>query len=164
VNPTWQILPDPESPDVYTSEAPAENVLGANIVWNGRGLVLPFRWGSNGDFQSASGAALVRSAVTLVLGTMCSTDTALGELPWRPEFGSMLEALRLRNADSTLRELANFYIVKALERWIRDIRVRESKIYVGPKGKLRILVIYDVVDPGGTRILIPGLQTAVPVG
>jgi phage baseplate assembly protein W len=167
VQPTWQILPDPFTGDIITdSEDVPETgrVVGPSLF--GRGLLRPLRRDGKGDFESGDGARLVRAAVGLVLGTVCSSDTTLGELPWRTEFGSLLMLVRLRNMGPALGDIARHYIVDALARWIPSVRIRAVEVQAGTRRRdeLRLKVVYDVVDPSGARVLVPGLETSIPLG
>lgn len=167
MDPTWQIIPDNFTRDVFVSSdrAPFPEVARVDGKLFGHGLLRPLRRDDAGDFASGTGVALVRAAVGLVLGTVCSSDTTHGELPWRPEFGSLLHVLRLRNVDDTLADLARYLVVDALSKWVPAVRIvsvsitQQSQTYA-----LYLRVVYDVMDRTGTRVLVPGLQTAVAVG
>lgn len=88
----------------------------------------------------------------------------MGELPWRTEFGALLQGLRLRNNNPELTNVFKQYVIDALERWVPAVDVVDVLIVQGRSTKFYAKVIYDVFDPTGTRVLVPGLQTAVPVG
>lgn len=166
MDPTWQLLPDPRSRDVFVSNenpvAPAVARVGGSLL--GNGVLRPFRWGKNGDFENGRGAALVQAAVGLVLTTLCNSQTTYGELPWRTEFGSLLQVLRLRNNDGALVGLAKRYVVDTLVVWVPAVRVGQATLIPGRKDSLYLKVVYDVVDPTGARVIVEGLQTAVPLG
>lgn len=167
VEPTWQILPDPLSRDVYDSaeSAPVAETARAGGRLFGYGLLRPFRRDSNTeDFVTGEGAALIRAAVGLVLGTICQSETTMGELPWRTEFGSLLQGLRLRNNNTMLTSVFKQYVIDALERWVPAVDVVDVVIVQGKSQRFYLKVVYDVLDPAGTRVLVPGLQTAIPVG
>lgn len=158
-------MPDPMTIDlVVASQATADTgrSLTSSAI-SGRGILRPFRRDKKTDFSNGQGAALVRSAVGLVLGTICGSETSHGELPWRTEFGSLVHLLRMRNNSPALAELARNRIVGALQRWVPAVRVRA--VLVTQKGdKTTVSTRYDVVDPVGTKVLIAGLETVVPVG
>ena len=83
---SWQILPDPLSPDVYDSHASAHVPDVARADTNeqfGFGMVYPLGRNAQGDFAADSGFRLIRSAVLLVLTTVCRSGggETLGELP-----------------------------------------------------------------------------------
>lgn len=166
MDPTWQILPDPFSRDVYVSyESPiAPAVIRAGGSLLGHGLLRPFRRDKHGDFESGDGPALVRAAVGLVLGTICGSKTTNGELPWRTEFGSLLPLLRQRNNDQVLARVAKRHVIDALATWVPVVSVVDARLIPGPRDVLHIRVVYDIIDPGGTRVVVSGLQTAVPLG
>lgn len=126
----------------------------------------PFRRSLNGDFEMAEGERLIRAAVGLVLGTLCTSEISLGELPWRTEFGSLLPLLRLQNNDAGLYGLAQYYVVKAIERWVPAVRIRKVNIASSASRPelLAIVVTYDIVDPPSARVVVPGIQTAVQLG
>lgn len=166
---TWQILPDPLTPDVVApsglyTEVP-DTGRGPSVALFGRGVLFPLRRAKSvDDFASGSGADLIRAGVALILSTVCSSKTSSGELPWRTEFGSLLQLLRNRNNDAALQGLARHYVAEALQRWLPVVQVRQVKFSKTNPYTLRMLVLYDVVDPQGVRVLVPGLQTAVPLG
>lgn len=142
--------------------APAVARVGGGLL--GNGVLRPFRWSKNGDFESGGGAALVRAAVGLVLMTICNSQTTYGELPWRTEFGSLLQVLRLRNNGGALVGLAKRFVIDTLAAWIPSVRVRQTTLIAGRKDTRFLKVVYDVVDPTGTRVVVEGLQTSVPLG
>lgn len=168
MEPTWQLLPDPITADVYSSldDAPlvaSESSGGLKLF--GRGILRPLRRDSSGDFQNGTAGDLLKSAVALVLNTTCSSKSTAGELPWRTEFGSIIELLRLRNNNVVLKHLAEHYIADALRKWIPSLRL--TAVVTQPGAKLDRVVVrirYDVVDPSGTRVVVPGLETSVQVG
>lgn len=163
---TWQIIPDNFSADVYVSHEPAHvpAVALQDGGLFGYGLLRPFRRNDYGDFAADGGTALVRAAVGLVLGTTCNSNTTFGELPWRPEFGSLMERLRLRNNDDELKKLARNFVIEALARWVPSVTVTEAEVVEGRRNTLYLKVGYEIRDQTGTRVLVPGLQTAVALG
>lgn len=94
----------------------------------GYGLLAPFVRDQKGDFANAGGVELVKSCVAEVLGTDCASEDGKvqGELPWDPEFGSLLFLLRHRQMDEVLVQVARVYIADALRRW--EPRVRLSDV------------------------------------
>lgn len=124
----------------------------------GFGLLRPFRRDRKQDFASAGGIDLIRSCVGQIIGTMCATEGGeqQGELPWRPEFGSLLHFLRHKKG-VMLQELARVYIVDALARW--EPRVILTATQVSMDSVRRVLTIrirYNVIDqnvPGNNVIL-----------
>ena len=162
---TWQILPDPLSADVYTSGPYADSLqssVGQPTGLFGHGLLRPFRRGKNDDFQTGDGVALIRAAVGLVLGTVCDSSASDGELPWRTEFGSILQNLRQQNLDAAIEALARHYVVEALSRWIPAIKVTKMQL-AERDNTLFIHVTYEVVDPVGRQVIVTGLTTSLAV-
>lgn len=170
MNPAWQIMPDPITPDIEVPgnatadtgrSAEAGTSAGSGVT--GRGILRPFRRDGKSDFANGEGEALLRAAVGLVLGTVCASDTTQGELPWRTEFGSLLHLLRMRNNSPALAELARNRVVRALTTWVPAVRVR-SVLVRQVADTTTIFIRYDVVDPAGTKVVVAGLETSVPVG
>lgn len=170
MNPAWQIMPDPMTPDISvpgsaTADTGRSIEVGASAGsgLTGRGILRPFRRDRKSDFANGEGPALVRSAVGLVLGTICGSDSSQGELPWRTEFGSLTQLLRMRNNSPALAELARNRVVGALQLWVP--RVRVTAVFVRLDGEaMMVSTRYDVVDPAGSKVLVSGLETSVPVG
>jgi len=96
-----------------------------------RGLLRPFVRDGVSDFASGTGARLIASKIGQIVGTRCSSETMEGELPWRPEFGSLVNLVRHRNDDAITRELSRVYVEDSLRRWLPSIRVREVDV-LGP--------------------------------
>lgn len=165
MDPTWPILPDVVTRHAYASkrDAPVSDTARVGSSLFGHGLLRPFRRDGLGDFVSGDGAELVRAAVGLVLGTTCNSHSTFGELPWRPEFGSLLHQLHLRNNDAQLEHVARNLVAMAIDRWVPAARVTQVNI-VRKGHAMFVRVTYDVRDASGTRVLVPGLQTAVALG
>lgn len=139
----------------------------------GGGILRPFRRDQKNDFAHGSGEVLVRACVEQVLGTLGSTDDASiqGELPWRPEFGSVLYRLKQRNNDPTLQQLARVYIADALARWeprvvLKSTLVTTQKVNtqeVGGDDALVIRLVYDIIKANvpGNQVVIPDVAQSV---
>lgn len=114
----------------------------------GQGILRPFRRDQKQDFANDTDLANVRACVGQVLGTQCSvpgTDIQ-GELPWMPEFGSMLYRLRHKKGHM-LQELARVYIVDALQRWEPRVSITSSSVEMDLEQRtLTIRIMYDVID------------------
>lgn len=113
----------------------------------GNGLLRPFQRDKKQDFANAAGEALVRACVGQILGTQCSDDggTILGELPWRPEFGSLL--YRLKHRKGFVRdEMARVYVAQALQRWEPRISVSQAEILSFENLTLTIRIRYSFID------------------
>lgn len=157
-------MPDPRTPDLVAAgqtTADTGRSIGSGVT--GRGILRPFRRDQNSDFANGEGAALFRSGVGLVLGTICGSQTTQGELPWRTEFGSLVHLLRMRNNSPALAELARNRVARALQAWMPSVRLR-SVTTTTDGYKTVVSTRYDIVDPAGTKVLVEGLETSVPVG
>jgi len=149
-----------------TQVSPLDRVvkLGANAHL-GNGLLRPFSRDEKNDFAHGSGLALVRACVGQVLGTRASSDFTTGELPWNPDFGSLLYLLRHRANTEALQELARFYVVDALRRWEPRVRIKRTTIERkatadGGLNVLEIVIAYDVIQAqsAGNQVLLPDVQ------
>lgn len=162
-------MPDGLTPDLQTYgigefiSAP-DTGRSPKTGFSGRGILRPFRRGQNGDFEVGEGERLVRAAVGLVLGTVCASRETLGELPWRTEFGSLLALIRLQNNSTALQQLAREYIVDALRKWVPAARITDVFMSTPQPDQLVLAIRYDVVDPASSRVIVPGIQTAVQLG
>lgn len=139
-----------------TGATSPQPIVGAPIInerpvsvasFLGRGLTAPLQRDGRGDFATATGDDLLRSNVRLILGAIASSPYTRGELPWRPEFGSLLYILRFRNNNETLRQLAQEYVIDAIQTWeprvsVTDVRIRQN---IG-EGTLEMIVRYDVLN------------------
>ncbi len=97
----------------------------------GFGLITPFRRDGKGDFAAAGGTLLLADAIAQILGTRASNDagTVQGELPWRPEFGSLVDLLRYKPIDDEVtRQLARVYTLEALRRWEPRVRLLSAQV------------------------------------
>lgn len=140
----------PTSPTVPTgsasTEAPTFEPFADNI---GFGILSPFKRGAS-DFVSGGGTEFVQSMITEVLGTVASSDFSHGELPWRPEFGSLLHFLRHKPNNALTAELARVYVTEALAKWVPQVRLKavDTERKNGPNGEPSILLIrlkYDII-------------------
>lgn len=165
---TWNLLPSlPTTPDVQAEDTAA--AAAASLVFLGSGLLRPFRRDEKSDFAHASGEDLVKSAVGQVLGTRCTSAQAVGELPWRPEFGSLLYTLRHANNNDALEQIAQGFVIDALRKWEPRVNItgfginRKASMPNGPEDVLEILVQYDVIDRNvrGNNVILKGQRTTV---
>jgi phage baseplate assembly protein W len=132
----------------------------------GRGLSIPFRRDKQRDWASASGEALVRSAVAQVLGTVGASDFTQGELPWRTEFGSLLHLLRHQKNDVALREIAKVYVQDALRRWeprIMVTRLDAERLDDNQGSKLVLRLRYNIIQRNvpGNQVLLEGIEQTI---
>lgn len=137
----------------------------------GAGLIRPFQRDGKSDFANTTGVALVQAAIGQILGTQASSDFAQGELPWRPEFGSLLHTLWHSKNDEALAEVAQAYVVDAITRW--EPRVRLKQVVVArdvsagrTDNVLSIRLKYDIVSGSvvGNDVFVPGVVQTVTVG
>ncbi len=121
-----------DAPETSKPPVPARTISGTTHVTSpiafGNGIKRPFVRDGRGDWAHASDISLVRSNVGQVMGTMASSAQTEGEIPWRPEFGSLIEIVRFRNLDETTAELARTYVVDALRNWLFRVRVTDSSV------------------------------------
>lgn len=113
----------------------------------GHCVTRPFRRDGKGDFAHEGGERVVAAAVGQVLGTIGDAGTNSGELPWRTDFGSALELIRHRNADTVLEHLARVYVLEALQRWEPRVIVKATEIvkeYIDGEAHVKLLITYDV--------------------
>lgn len=148
--------------------------VSATRSFLGFGIIAPLRRDQKGDFAAGAEAELVMTCVRQVLGTECSTPTAEGELPWRPEFGSRLHTLRHRNLDDPVTlQLARVYTTDALESWEPRFRVRgvtlmkrKSNPLQNDTDSLWLHVLGDVIraNAPGNQVVVAGARVDVEVG
>jgi len=92
----------------------------------GRGIVCPFQRDGKGDFANTAGMRLLKSDIGELVGVIGSSPTEPGELPWDPDRGSRIRALRHRRLHLEMtRALAEQYTAT-------PIRVYERRVRVGP--------------------------------
>ena len=133
----------------------------------GKGILRPFVRDGKGDFANSFELALVRSEIAQVLGTVASSGSTSGELPWRPEFGSILQHLRHRNLDEVTAELARTYVIDALSNWLRNISVTAADVVLDHDNtRLIITVRYDVLATGNRTVVAKNqtVSIALPTG
>lgn len=127
-------------------------------------VIRPFQRDGKGDFNNACDEDAVRAAVGQILATVGSSEYTVGELPWRPEFGSLLYLLRHVNNDIDLIELARVYVIEALQRWearinVKEVRISQSNTPDSPGGPnvVEITVRYDIVSQRRGSTLTPNV-------
>lgn len=86
-----------------------------------RNLLLPFRRDRQRDFASGTDEDLLRAKVLHVL-------LSDGEMPWRPEFGAGLGALRHQRNDAVLEELVRIRVRDGLRSWAPGVEVTELRV------------------------------------
>lgn len=128
----------------------------------GAGIVTPFQRDGKGDFANADDITLVRSNVRQVLYTIASSSVTNGEIPWRPEFGSILQVLRFRNLDETLEELARTYVVDSLKTWAPRIRITGTVVEADvDETTLDITVRYNILNTSRLSVVANNIIDAV---
>lgn len=148
----WDVTVEVFTPTTFTE---AIKSAGSRKSFDplGFGMVRPVRRVSTNDFASASGDALIRAAVGQILGT------AIGEVPWRPKFGTRLNKLRhLRNV-AALPELAKISIQEALQRWEPRVTIKEltsQRVGVGTENQVLLSLTYQISNsnPQSIQLLI----------
>lgn len=160
--PTWPIIPDaPPANDsssalIPSSSSPIDSFLGY-------GLLAPLRRDQKNDFANAGGELLVRSCVSQILGTEASSDYTEGELPWRPEFGSLLHLGKHRHG-SLLQELVARWAMDALARWEPRVKVSAVVSTFDPETRiLSVFLRYNVIDENvpGNNVILEGIEQTV---
>lgn len=134
----------------------------------GFGLLRPLRRDRKADFAADGDDAVVRSAVGQVLATRASSEISQGEIPWRPEFGSLLYLLRHQKNDSVLQELARVYVVDALKRWEPRVIVKTVSVTRETQEGDNILAVrlgYSLIsrNVSGNQVLVPSVEQTVLV-
>ena len=157
-----------EAPETQKPPVPARTATRRRVVVDpityGKGLLRPFRRDGAGDFNCASDISLVRSNVGQVLGTICSSAETAGEIPWRPEFGSLLHLLRYRNLDEVTLELARVHVTDAINNWVFRVRVTDTKVRADLDNyTLIIRVTYDVLGNNRRSVLASGQTSTTAV-
>jgi phage baseplate assembly protein W len=156
----FPLLDEPPPLDPRADYAPS---VPLDLTQSGVGLLVPFRRAEL-DFASDSGDALVRSGITQVLLTRADDGRAGGELPWRPEFGSLLHRLQYMAIDDSFAGLIRSRVIGAVSAWepraeIHDVEVHRRE---NGRGELEafIRVSYSIVQTstGATQTAVRALD------
>lgn len=160
---------EPETTTQVLDKALARRAILSRTPFDflGVGLLYPFRRGSR-DFVSGEGVDLVRASVRQILGTRATHGDLVGELPWRPDFGSKLWVLRHRANDPTLADQAEAFAREALL-WEPRAEVTEVVVEQEPAAapnELRVRVKYRVIEEDVTanRVFLPEFEEVVTIG
>ena len=86
-----------------------------------RGLLIPFRRDSRGDFANGTGEALAIAKVTQLVGTQPE------EIDTRPTFGCPLRDLRHQNNTPMLEAMAESRVQDAFAAWLPSYEVQEVR-------------------------------------
>ena len=167
---TWPLIPTDTSPPTTVPPSGPSALPATKTGFSpfGFGLVRPFQRDQKGDFATAQGPELVIAAIGQILGTVASSEFSQGEMPWRPEFGSLLHLLRHRPNTPALDELARRYVVDALQKWERRIIVtgvtvgRDLKAEKGDK-TLIIKVRFNFQDLATGEIIFENLESVITI-
>lgn len=159
-------LPEP-APAAFAEPVVAKSSV--DQVFLGKCVIRPFIRDGKRDFRNEFGEVNVRAAVAQVLGTICSSDYTVGELPWRPEFGSLLYLLRHLNNDLDIVELAKVYVADAVRTWepridLKDVKVSQVDTGTGGLNTIEITVRYSIVDRRRNSVLVPSVTQTELVG
>lgn len=102
----------------------------------GHGLLCPFQRDGKGDFAHGGGKRLLASDIGELLGIIGPVGLRGGEVPWRMELGSNLNALRHRKVHSEMvRATAESMSAGVVRRYERRVRVGPSSAYPGDDGQ-----------------------------
>jgi len=96
-------------------------------------LRMPFRAHGKGWAQTRTATTIIQQAIHRVTNTRCSTPRSVGETPWDPTRGTKTHLLKHRRGRSiATAELAQHYILDALDRDLPGVRIRSSYRTTGP--------------------------------
>lgn len=164
---SWNLIESEETSTTTEEDiAAARAALRRVPAFFGRGITRPFRRDQKSDIANETGAALIAAGVGQILGTRAADDAGVskGELPWRPDFGSLLHLLRHRNNRIVTREMARFYVMDCLAKWAPRVRVKSVIVEVPPT-KRRWMIVhvrFQVIDLAG-NVLLDDQRASVPL-
>jgi phage baseplate assembly protein W len=168
---SWNLVTNPGPEPEPAPFTPPAAVPGANLgqVELGCGIIAPFQRDGTGDWRNGCGEPIIRASVERILGVVSMSDYTHGELPWRPEFGSLANHLRHRAANEATADLARYYVIDALRIWEPRIAVLDAEAEYedrqepgAPPGKAMIVrILYNILGQiRGASTLVPNvLQT-----
>jgi phage baseplate assembly protein W len=130
----------------------------------GYGLLAPLRRDARRDFQAAGGVALVTSALNQILGVRADDGRGTGELPWRPEFGSLLHRLQYANVDEAFAALARSRVLGAVAQWEPRARITDVRVHRQAGGRVLLTVLFNLVQLGTENVLARNQSLEVPIG
>lgn len=120
--------------------------MPTDIEQFGRGIVCPFQWDGKGDFANGAGHDLLRSDIGELLGIMGPAATKPGELPWRMDVGSRLQALRHRKLHSEMiRATAEQMTAGPVRQWEPRVRVGRTSVAAREDNTLEVRLEYTPV-------------------
>ena len=165
---TFPLLAEPPPPDAVGGGG---GVAGLAPIEDrsllGYGLLAPLRRDRRLDFASAGGVQLVRSAISQILGTRADDGRMTGELPWRPEMGSLLHRLQYAAIDDSFASLVRSRVIGAISLWEPRARITSVQVVraADAQGHLQALirVAFDIVQSGTQNVLVRNQQLDVPL-
>ena len=120
----------------------------------GHGIICPFQRDGKGDFANAGGRTCLKSDVAELLGIMGPTLAQPGELPWRTQTGSRLNALRHRGMHTDMiAATVGQYAGEAVRRDEKRIRVGPTTVTPDPPNypKNTLLAEFTYVPLGSNQ-------------
>jgi phage baseplate assembly protein W len=164
---SFPLLEEPPPPQPVVTEGVTELYAEPVQRFQEVGLLAPFRRDQKRDFVSGAGEELVRSAVRQVLFVRADDGRSSGELPWRPEFGSLLYRLQYLGMDEGMAALLRHRVVEAIATWEPRVRISDVQVSREFDGEGKILavarVVYSFVQPGTGNVLVRDAQVDVPL-
>ena len=117
----------------------------------GRGLITPLRRLGPADFSSGAGILLVRSCIRQII------STRRGELPWKPQFGTLVDRMRHKINNEALETAVASDLMEAITAW--EPRVNQVSIAVKRSGNMLVATIdWAIIStniPGNQVVLGP---------
>lgn len=155
--PAWSVSPSAQVLPQSASEAPY-------LRGTSGGLALGLARTSSDFRVAASPRELVRDSIVQILGIRADDGRSYGELPWRPEFGSLLHRLLYMNLDEGFAALVRARVVGAISTWeprcrVRDVVIERIDEQGGTHGV--ITVHYDVVQAGTGQLVVAAEKVTV---
>jgi len=163
----FPVLEEPPPIEASAGAAGANAASAGERSLLGYGLLTPFRRDRKADFTAGGGYELVRSAIAQVLAVRADDGRMTGELPWRPEFGSLLHRLQYANLDEAYGDLVRSRVVSAIDRWEPRARVMKVQVLRGldAQGQVSafVRVEFQIVQAGSGNVLAGTEKLDVPL-
>jgi len=117
--------------------------VGSKIEQFGRGIICPFQRDGKNDFANDSGKRLLTSDIGELLGILGPTPSKPGELPWRTDVGSRLNALRHRKLHSEMiKATADQMTAGPVRKWEPRVRPGRTEITTENDNTMKIRFSY----------------------
>jgi len=133
----------------------------------GNGLTHPFRRDRKSDFANTFGPELVASAVSQIIGTMASSEASEGEVPWRPDFGSLIHLLKHQPNNEILQELGRTCVVQAVGRWESRVRITDVTVSKATNAQrddtMELNVRFNFVDLNTGKVIFEDLEASIVI-